>query len=97
MRFTDQKRRVATEDDLGRSWGGEPKGTRFRCYLCGYKFKAGDGWRWVYSDCRKAQLDGKTWGLTNLLTCDACDGKDVIDRWAKLHEEFYQPRFWALR
>jgi hypothetical protein len=96
MSFTDQKRRVATDNDLTRHWSGEPNGKRFRCYLCGVKFKAGDGWRWVYSAGATFTTESGKWGMINFMTCDPCDGPDVIDRWVKLHEEFHQPKFWAL-
>lgn len=96
MSFTDQNRRVATEEDCGRRWGGEPKGTRFRCYLCGHQFKAGDGWRWVYGSGATYEINGKRFGVINFLTCDSCDGDTVLARWVKRNEEFHSERFWAL-
>lgn len=94
--FTDQKRRVATEADCKAPWGGDRTGARFRCYLCGHRFQQGDGWRWVYSSARGLTIDGKKFGVINFLTCDACDGDDVLDRWVKRNEEFNSDRFWAL-
>jgi len=94
--FTNQKRRVATEADTKAPWAGAKAGVRFRCCLCGHKFAVGDGWRWVYvTNC--VELEGKKHGLPNFLTCDACDGDDVIERWIERHREFYSDRFWALR
>ena len=84
--FTDQKRRIATEADCKARWGGEPNGARFRCYLCAHRFVPGDGWRWVYSLKHM-----------NFLTCDACDGDDVKERWAQRNAEFRADRFWALQ
>ena len=94
--FTNQKRFVVSKEDLTRSWGGWRDGRRFRCYLCGHQFVEGDGVRWVYSAGHGVEINGKKWGLRNPMTCDACDGPDVLARWAALHQEFYQPKFWAL-
>ena len=95
--WTDQKRRVATIEDCETRWGNHKPGERFRCYLCGHKFKPGDGWRWVYSGTGGHDTTGKRWAVTNLKTCDACDGPDVVDRWAQRHAEFYSDQFWAIR
>lgn len=97
MSFTDQRRRVATEEECRRSWAGEKDGKRFRCGLCAHRFKAGDGWRWVYTAGASFEIDGKKSGVCNFLTCDSCDGPDVIDRWLERHREFYSDRFWAIR
>lgn len=97
--FMDQKRRVATEDDCKRRWRGTPNGADFRCYLCGHKFVPGDGYRWVYSaGAGYTSEAGKNYGVINPMTCDACDGPDILDRWVEINKEFFtQPRFWALR
>jgi len=96
--FTNQKRRIATDEDCNAAWNGAKNGVNFRCYLCGHRFKIGDGWRWVYSVSRHFKTpDGKRFGVTNFLVCDACDGEDVLDRWVNLHIEFYNDKFWALR
>ncbi len=84
--FTNQLPRIATEADCGASWGGEPGGKRFRCYLCGHKFIPGDTWRWVY---------GGSMGLTNFLVCRSCDGPFVLDQWVDVNKEA-QERFWWL-
>ena len=94
--FTDQKRRVATEADCAASWGGVKNGVRFRCYLCGHRFVPGDGWRWVYSAGQSQEIEGKRFGVVNPMTCDSCDGDDVLDRWVKRNEEFNSAKFWAL-
>jgi len=97
MSFTDQKPQVATERDLKAKWGGHGPGEKFRCYLCGYKFKVGDVWRWVYGDNRQVKdLDGKTWGVCNFMTCEDCDGDDVLDRWVKANEELHCRFWWTL-
>ena len=80
MNFTDQKPRIATRRDCEASWGGAKGGKRFRCYLCGRKFKPGDVWRWVYSK-------GK---YRNFLVCEECDGDDVLQRWHELNERWYE-------
>jgi len=96
MSFTDQKRRAATAHDCHTKWGLEGDG--FRCALCGHRFKEGDGYRWIYGDARVfMSSDGRTLGVRNFLTCDECDGADVLDRWVERNREFYSSRFWALR
>ena len=99
MSFTDGNRRVATEEDLAMSWGGEKKGKRFRCYLCGHRFRVGDGWRWQYAAGRKFvnPETGKTFGVFNFVVCDDCDGDDVLDRWVQRNVDYNSSRFWALR
>ncbi len=86
--FTNQQRRIATEADCKARWGAGAPGAHFRCYLCGHKFKVGDGWRWVYATNR---------GYINFLTCDDCDGEDVLERWIQLNLEFRSDKFWSLR
>lgn len=88
MSFTDQKPHITTEKDCKGPWGGEPNGKRFRCSLCGYKFKPGDQYRWV---CMSES------GVINFKTCKQCDGPDVKDRWRARVAEFYSDKFWALR
>jgi hypothetical protein len=95
MSFTDQKRWTATEKDVQTEWGLNGKG--FRCGLCGHRFKVGDGVRWQYGSGRTFERDGKTFGVQNFKVCDGCDGPNVLDRWVRLNEEFYSPRFWQLR
>ncbi len=85
MSFTDQKSRIATEEDCNGKWSGKKPGEGFRCYLCGHKFIVGDVWRWVYSI-------GK--GYINFLTCEKCDGSDVLDRWVKHVKEGEQKYWW---
>jgi len=82
--FTDQKPRYATEKEINFNWGDAPKGKKFRCYLCGYRFKVGDYWRWVYSH-----------RFINFLVCEKCDGEDVVERWISANEEAKE-RFWWL-
>lgn len=87
MSFTDQKPRVATEEDLNACWSGRQKGESFRCYLCGYKFKVGDIWRWVFMG---------DLALTNLIVCEKCDTPDVKEKWKHMHDEFdrIKEKFW---
>jgi len=77
---------VATEEDVKACWSGGKDGKYFRCYLCGYKFKVGDYWRW-----QMAQRFG------NFLTCENCDGPDVMLKWYAAQEELNQRFWWALR
>ena len=99
MSFTDQKRRIATAADCKIAWGGRKDGAAFRCYLCGHKFAPGDGYRWVYTGGASFEIDGKRYGVTNLMTCDGCDGDDIIDRWVARNKDFktaIRNEYWAL-
>lgn len=80
MSFTDQKPRIATEQDLKGRWG-----SGFRCYLCGDPFKIGDQYRWIY--CGEMSV-------INALVCKSCDGQDVKERWKKQHDYIYAAAFW---
>ncbi len=84
MSFTDQKPHIATEVQCKMRWGGAKPGERFRCYLCGVKFKVGDIFRWVF--CGDIHL-------TNFLTCESCDGSNVKDKWKAANTEAAM-RFW---
>jgi hypothetical protein len=95
--FTDGKQRTVTAKDLSMRWGGGKGSERFRCYLCGHKFKEGDLWRWQYAGGETFMINGKKRGVINLIVCDDCDGYDVVARWAERHREFYSDRFWAVR
>lgn len=89
--FTDQKPHEATVEDLNARWGGGKPGERFRCMLCGYKFKLGDIFRWVFTN----DIPG---AIGNPLVCQKCDGPDVREKWKKLNEEFYRDqKFWWFR
>lgn len=88
MSFTDQKQRIATEQECNARWEGSSPGKRFRCYLCGYKFVVDDCWRWIYDN----GIDGPG----NFIVCVKCDSPDVIDRWRKHNEEANQ-KFWWMR
>lgn len=86
-RFTNQKPRVATHADVFEyRWGCRPPGEGLRCKLCGHKIQVGDTWRWV---CCTSH------GVMNLITCEKCDGTDVVERW-KAHVEDSKQRFWWL-
>ncbi len=86
MNFTDQKRRVATAEECALQWNGGAVGRYFRCYLCGHRFKPGDGWRFLFG----------VGPASNMMTCDECDGPDVMDRWIAANEEV-KTRFWWFR
>lgn len=87
MSFTDQKPRIATEQELKSDWGYGP-GKNFRCKLCGHNFRAGEQWRWVY---------GGPVHLQNLMVCKECDGtnEEVLNKWVRANEEA-RNRFWWL-
>ncbi len=81
--FTDQKRHVATQEDCKLPWGGRRGGENFRCYLCGHRFKPGNGYRWQYVP-----------NARNALICDDCDGPDVVERWKAQLIEAETRFFW---
>lgn len=83
--FTNQKSRIATEQDCIDEWSGGKN--RFRCYLCGFKFEVGSVWRWVYA----TKIE-----YFNFLTCEKCDGDDILERWVKHNKELDQKFWWAL-
>lgn len=92
--WTSGEPQVATEADLKAGWGGIPNGVRFRCYLCGCKFKLGDGWRWVWSKNATYTVNGKEFGVSNFMTCAACDGEDVLERWVQMNIDAHT-KFWS--
>ena len=89
MSFTDQKPHVVEVADLTRPWGGFRDGRRFRCYLCGHRFKEGDTYRWVYSN-------GVPGAGGNPMVCVSCDGtnEEVIERWRAMREVACN-KFWV--
>jgi len=79
MSLIDGKTHIATDEVCALPWNGHR--SKFRCNLCGHRFKPGDSFRFVYTnDMRRAG--------GNPLVCEACDGEDVRERWAALWEEW---------
>lgn len=66
----DGELHVVTEDDCHRPWAGQRDGYRFRCYMCGHKFVAGDSVRFLILS-----------GAPNLMVGGCCNSDDVVDRW----------------
>lgn len=98
MSFTDQKPHIVTNADLQAHWGGGGPGKRLRCYLCGYKFRLGDTFRWVYTAGR-TYLDPDTrrqCGVINFLVCQHCDCPDVLEKWVEINR-IIATRYWWLR
>lgn len=89
--FTNGFPRIATAEECQVRWGGAAPGQRFRCYLCGYKFKPGDYWRWQYDN------DGDGSRAGNFMVCEECDGPHVRAHWKKHVEEFLSEKFWSFR
>lgn len=89
--FTNGEPRRATADEMKARWGGGRPGEFFRCSLCGYRFTEGDYWRWQYANGRP---------LTNPMTCESCDGPDLLDRWEAINAEWKEAttsgRFWSM-
>ena len=83
------KIRSATPADI--KAGGIP--TRFRCWLCGWRFKVGDYWRVVPS--------GLPGNAGSPLVCVLCDGTDdeVKAKWQERQSEFsfvrVNPKYWV--
>jgi len=66
--FTDQRPHEVSVRILNLPWNG--RHDQFHCYLCGYAFREGDTYRWVFGQ-------GK---IANFLICATCDGPDVFKR-----------------
>lgn len=92
--FTNQKRFVCDDEDCRMTWNGAAQGERFRCFLCGHRFRAGDGVRWISTSTKSPDY---AFPIKNILVCDTCDTPDVIDRWIARVQAFYSDEFWALR
>lgn len=85
MSFTDQKPRVATEENIKAPWSGGKNGRYFRCSLCGHKFIVNDYYRFVFHQ------------FGNILVCQDCDKDDPATKWTNLHGEWDKLRegkFW---
>lgn len=74
--FTNQKRRVATKEEVESRWSDR---MGLYCHLCNRKIKVGEGWRWVYANDQATSFG-------NFMVCDACDGPDVKDRYQRACE-----------
>lgn len=92
MSFFGPGLHVATERNLAAPWSGGKPGLRFRCGLCGHRFKLGDSWRAVYAGAVR---------MGNFLVCGDChdkaDGADaaLIAIRAGMEHEAVR-RFWWL-
>lgn len=86
--FTNQKPRIATKEECTAPWSGHRDGRNFRCKLCGYRFRVGDQWRWLYGK-------GVT---TNFMVCAKCDNGDNDALRAKMEvaTEESKQKFWWL-
>jgi hypothetical protein len=89
MSFTNGKPWIATEKDCDAPWGGSPHGKRFRCYLCGCKFKPGDRVRWQYTN-DVPEAGG------NPLVCEKCDGtkEEIVAKMKAMREEARGRMWW---
>lgn len=63
---------IATQKELETKWSGAKPGAKFYCGFCGYKFKVGDYFRWVFTN-RISGAGG------NPFTCESCDTKDDLE------------------
>jgi hypothetical protein len=89
MSFTDQQPFKVTKEYCRQNWSGGKDGKYFRCGMCGHRFKPGDQCRWVYMNSTPDSCFG------NFLTCEACDGPDIIERRIAWQNEAFT-RFWQL-
>ncbi len=94
MSFTDQKPRTATKQDIKAPWSGRKGGKNFRCGFCGYRFKVGDYWRFVYTNDTKGAGG-------NPLICMLCDDgatrEELAERRIELRQQYNAPKFWSFR
>lgn len=86
-KWTNQQPQTATEEHLRLRWLGGRDGKYFRCCMCGYKFKLGDYWRWVYTN----DMQGAG---GNPIVCERCDGPDIRERWKAKCTAFYSEANW---
>lgn len=87
--FTNGEPWTATERDCNAPWSGGRNGSRFRCTLCGYRFKPGDMVRWQYTN--DVQGAGG-----NPLVCTDCDGsKEEIVKEMKARYAEVDGRMWS--
>jgi len=85
--FTSQEPQIVTEGILKAHWCGYPPGVYFRCKLCGYKFKLGDYWRWIY---------GGRSQIVNFIVCKSCDIGDDHELCEKMkeREKKFEELYW---
>lgn len=90
MSLLTGKPTVATAEHLKLKWSGSTD--NFRCGLCGYRFKVGNVWRFVF-----ANFEASPSKAGNFLVCVSCDGSDVLERAAAQEAEYHHERFWRFR
>jgi len=49
-KWTTGKPQIATETDVNTKWCGGKPGEYFYCGWCGYKFKVGDYFKWIFTN-----------------------------------------------
>lgn len=88
--FTTGEPQIATKEHCNAPWSGNKK--NFRCGFCGYKFKVGDYWRWVFTN------DIKDAG-GNPLVCKQCDEnpEKIREKWKQKFEEWSSDKWWWFR
>jgi hypothetical protein len=89
VRFTNGKPWIATEADCKVSWGGGANGSRFRCHLCGHRFKPGDQVRWQYTNDTPGAGG-------NPLVCKDCDGtkEEIVEKMKAMYAEAKGRMWW---
>jgi hypothetical protein len=72
---------VATEETLKLPWKGHRDGRWFRCYLCGEKFKVGDGFRAINSNYSGSPFTGNP--LVHNPPCESLTDIEILKRLAE--------------
>lgn len=92
MTFTDGKPWTATEKDCKAPWSGGKNGSRFRCALCGYRFKVGDRVRWQFTNDIKGAGG-------NPLVCKSCDGtkEEIVAQVRAGYAAMKEDKMWWFR
>lgn len=73
---------IATEQHLKTPWGGNAR--NFRCGFCGYSFRVGDRFRWVYTN----DIPGCGGNPFICKKCDTGTNDDARQKWQGLCLEF---------
>jgi len=92
MSFLDGNPTTVTAEHLKAPWMGGKNGKYFRCAMCGYRFKLGDIFRFVFTnDMPKAG--------GNPIVCQVCDGpnEQVRANWAAKCNQYWSEGNWWFR
>lgn len=90
MSLLDGKPHIATKEHTQLPWNGDKR--NFRCGFCGHRFKAGDTFRFLFTN------DMST-APGNPLVCSECNAEDanLREKWRSMHSEFKSDKWWWFR